>query len=319
MLFWRKKNPPEFRRVQLPGDVGWVSIPASFVVEIENDSTFTAYPPGEEMITLRFSSVSAVMQEPVENGGRNFVRQSAVRDKHSYRELPGGKGVASHQKESTQDGVSLTHHFWLVGCRNTVTIVSATILKSKQRHEIVKATLAAMPVILESLEVTTTHRIITSGNREVHFISRDAESLPQCIRPFNENDEEWLATCLDHAEELGLKYGTGGKLNPEELDRIFSRWMAEDGEKESDALIANVLGAALGAYFVEQHRFRWMVVTDEYGTDYAVQHARGPTMAFPCSSVVKRIEHKEPEFFRDLYSMIFDQLKRPVEEDRQSD
>ena len=62
--------------------------------------------------------------------------------------------------------------------------------------------------------------------------------------------------------------------------------------------MAGALGAAFGEYLVEQHDFRSVVVNDQYGTDYAVRHQVGSTMAFPVSSVIKRIERNEPDCFK---------------------
>lgn len=316
-MFWRKTKSRirDLRRVSLPGDVGYVSLPAAFRIEMEDDSALMACPPGKETFTLRISSVSAVMKERTEDGGRNMVKKSAAEHGHSYSEMPGAKGVASYEEKSEQNGIPLDVCFWEVGCMNTVVIISATIVRARRDDRIVKASLDAMPAILESLEVTKRHEIIESHGRQVQYISQQAESLPQDIRPFGPEDERWLETCLGEAGRLGLKYTSGGAFKPEELDLVFSRWMAEDGEKESKALVSNALGAAFGAFLVEQHGFSWATVTDEYGTDYAVQHFPGPTMAFPCSSVLKRIERGELEFFQDLYVMLLDQARAAAEEE----
>jgi hypothetical protein len=114
---------------------------------------------------------------------------------------------------------------------------------------------------------------------------------------------------LDRARALGLNYGSGGELGPEELDRVFSRWMHEHGEKEQNAHIADALGAAFGAFLVQHHGFEWVVVTDEYGTEYAVKHQVKDAIAFPRASVEKRIEDNEPEFFQNVYLLILNTLK----------
>jgi hypothetical protein len=59
-----------------------------------------------------------------------------------------------------------------------------------------------------------------------------------------------------------------------------------------------------------------VVVTDEYGTEYAVRHTIGETMAFPRASVQKRIEDRCPEFFQNVYLIVLDQLKRSAEEQK---
>src|SRR5690606_35243220 len=103
------------------------------------------------------------------------------------------------------------------------------------------------------------------------------------------------------AQELSLAYGSGSLLDPEELDRVFSRWTLEEGEKEPPHVVANALGAAFGEYLVERHGFSWAVVTDAYGTEFAVTHPLGKTTAFPRASVEKRIENGQTEFFFHVY------------------
>jgi hypothetical protein len=70
------------------------------------------------------------------------------------------------------------------------------------------------------------------------------------------------------------------------------------------------LGAAFGEFLVEQKEFRWVVVTDEYGTEYAVRCNIGEVTAFPRASIEKRIEDGCPELFQNIYLMTLDQLKR---------
>ena len=62
-------------------------------------------------------------------------------------------GFYSYEEDSEERGESLRNIFWKVGTENTVVIVSALILRSNDDHPSVAATLAVMPLILESLEV----------------------------------------------------------------------------------------------------------------------------------------------------------------------
>ena len=319
VVFWRKKRNgiSELRSVRLPGEVGCVSIPSDFVVEMEDDSTLMAYPQGEETITLRFSSISACWEGGDEHGGETFVKEKAAQDGLSCS-VGLDKAILSYEEESDQDGVPLLTRFWDVGSRNTVVIISATIPKKKRRHRAVEVTLAAMPAILESLEVTKLHKTIESDGREVQAIIQTADPIPQSVQPFGCEEERWLEASLDKARELGLRYGSGGKLTQDELDRVFSRWMSEEGEKESSDLVANALGAAFGTYLVERHGFRWVLLTDAYGSEYAVRHPVGEVTAFPRASVEKRIQKGQPEFFQDLYLGILDQLQASRRERGQS-
>lgn len=75
-------------------------------------------------------------------------------------------------------------------------------------------------------------------------------------------------------------------------------------------MIANSLGAAFGNYLVRSHGFRWGVIIDEQGEEYAVKHLLGNTVAYPVASVEKRIARREPDFFQSVYALIIDQLRR---------
>jgi hypothetical protein len=156
--------------------------------------------------------------------------------------------------------------------------------------------------------------IFAAADRQVQAVVTTVDSFPQEIVPFGPKENAWREQSLELVRALGLKYGSSGDLTPKELDMVFSRWMHDNGERESNDAVANALGAAFGDYLVEQHGFRWVVVTDKYGTEYAVRHGIGESMAFPRTSVQKRIERRCPGFFQDLCLGILDQLKRSKEE-----
>jgi hypothetical protein len=107
-----------------------------------------------------------------------------------------------------------------------------------------------------------------------------------------------------------LKYGSGGVLDPDELDRIFWRWSLERDGAESPDIISSALGAAFGNYLVDEHGFKWVVVGDEFGSECAVRHRIGATMAFPRASVQKPIDNGESEFFSSLYLGIVEHLEQ---------
>jgi hypothetical protein len=86
--------------------------------------------------------------------------------------------------------------------------------------------------------------------------------------------------------------------------------MREEGSKETEEVVADALGAAFGDFLAENHGFRWVAVTDQYGTEYAVRHEIGDTTAFPRASVQKRIERRDTDFFRGITLTILDQLRR---------
>ncbi len=138
------------------------------------------------------------------------------------------------------------------------------------------------------------------------------EPMAQKITPFGPSENAWLEENRQLAAAMGIKYGSGGALTLEELDVVFGRWTLEVEDKEPAMTVANALGSAFGDFVVEQHGFSWVVVTDQYGTDYAVKHPVLELIAFPSSSVAKRIERNEPECFVNLRTAILDTARRNV-------
>jgi hypothetical protein len=310
-VLWFHKGKPstEFRTVDLPGDIGSVSIPTDFVAKMEDDATLLVYPRGCESLSFRLSSISFVKKGGDEHGGRAYVRDKAQEKGLEYQEAD-DRGILTYEEKTVENGTPLILRFWEVGMRNTVVVVSATILRAKRNNAVVRSTLNAVPNILQSIEVARIHRIIESDGRNVETVTETTDRTPSTLVPFSGKEEAWLASSLALARELCRKYSSGGELEPAELDRIFSRWMYEENEKETGESVVNALGAAFGAWLADRYSFSWGVLTDECGTEYVVRHKLGETTAYPIASVRKRIESRQPEFFQNLCLAILDQLKR---------
>ncbi|MCE9554934.1 MAG: DUF3806 domain-containing protein [Planctomycetes bacterium] len=309
-LFRKKRKETEFQTVGLPGDIGSVAFPSDFVVELEEDSTLLTYPKDDDAISLRVSSISfARKDENNEGAAKDFVRSSAEKTGGQYYEYE-EKGVHAYEELSEQDGQALLIKYWNVGTKNTIVVFSATILVAKNDRQVVQNTIDLIPHIVASLIVTKTHGFIDAEDRKVEYTEEQVSPSCQEVMPFGNEENDWLRQSLEGASKLGLQYGSGGALTPPELDMIFSRWVNDDEEKESADTIANALGAAFGEYLVDHHAFRWVCVTDEYGTEIGVRHDMRETMAFPRSSVQKRIDDGSTDFFQDVYLIICNQLGR---------
>lgn len=306
--FKRKTADIEFRSVDLPGNVGTVSLPTSYEVEWEEESTLLAYPKNQPHVSLRFSSISFESKDGDENTAKPYLRKLAEEKGYNYNEI-NTNGYFSYEETSEQDNVPLLIKYWKIGDKNTIVILSATIDERSLGNEIVKNTLGVVPKIVETLKITKLHRTIEADGQKIETTVQEVDSFPQTIRPFNDSENSWLVNNIEIAKQLSMKYGSGGPLTPNELDTIFAKWMSREGEKESDENIANSLGAAFGSYLVDQHNFNWMVLTDQYGTEYTVKHKIGETMAFPRSSIMKRIEDGSTDLFVNIYYIILDRIK----------
>lgn len=310
MAFWWKDKPQSvtFQKWDLPGEVGTVSLPSCLTVEIENADTLLAYR--DETLTLRFSSISFTKPgQSHEETAKAYVRQQAKDKHHPYSES-GENGIMSFEEQTEQDGEPLVISYWYVGAKNTILIVSATVLATHTKNSSVREILDLMPKVIETVTITLLHKRIMFEDQEIPITEQVVENTEQQITSFGPSETAWLEDCRSLATSLGLKYGSGGVLTPDELDVVFSRWMIENGDKEPADSVADALGVAFGDFLVDNHEFRWVVVTDEYGTATAVRHQHSDVMAFPTSSVAKRIDDNVPECFQVLQATLLDVLVR---------
>lgn len=314
MFFGWKRRSPELKEVILPGECGTVGIPANCESELENDSTLLIAPRGSESINLRITSLSFSKPDiPDEFAARAYLRERAAERGLKYEEHP-DRGVVAYDQESDENGTPLLVKFWEIGIENTLVILSATITKRDLKSPAVLDMLQFVPALVTSVKITKFTKCVTAEGRSVQVTEEAVEPVEQSVRNFVADELAWLAENLSQAQALGVKYGSGGEQTPEELDRVFSRWQHDGDDRESDDILANALGAAFGDYLVHRHGFRWVVVTDQYGTDFAVSHPQGSTMAFPKSSVEKRIDIDDPELFQNLSAAIAHRLQEAVEE-----
>jgi hypothetical protein len=306
-LFWRKRPMREFQWLSLPGNIGMVSLPSSFEVRMEDESILLAYPKGEQAISLRFSSISFAKKDSAEASAKSFLRAKA-KDAGLALDESADKCILSYDMRSTESGVPLIVRFWEIGEKNTVAIISASIVESQEQSKAVRAVLEVMPHIVSSLTITKTYKVVEIEGETIEGMVTTTDPLPEQFRPF-ESEEFELQVSLAAATQLSIKYGSGGELTPEGLDEVFSRWIFDEEEKEDGSAVANALGAAFGEFFVEHLGFRWIVLTNQFGTDYAVRHHLGETTAYPRASVQKRIESRETGFFHSIHLMLVDSLK----------
>ena len=96
MAWWLKKKDPEWRKIALPGEIGFVSIPAKYNSKMEDDHTLLVYPDDAEVISLRFSSFSFVAKEGSEKGGIDIVREESQKKNYPLQEFD-DKAVVFHE------------------------------------------------------------------------------------------------------------------------------------------------------------------------------------------------------------------------------
>ena len=276
---------------------------------MEDKDTLLAYPGNGADIYLRFSSISIS-----KGNDNNQVAIDAVRERGKDLGIAVkesiDKAIIAYDEETEENGIKLIIKYWQVGSKNTLVFASASIRKGTENKNVVKKLLDRMPEILESVEVTKVFSVVKYDDKKVAMLSEEVDPESETILEFSENDMQWLESSLRSAQEMGVKYGSGGELNPAELDNIFSRWLSEEREKESNDYVSNALGASFGEFLSREHNFRWIVIVSKYGSEYAVRHKAEDITSYPRASVQKRIETKQEKFFEGIYSIILDRLRQ---------
>ena len=92
-------------------------------------------------------------------------------------------------------------------------------------------------------------------------------------------------------------------------DQAFRAWQLAESPSHSSQHVVEVLGSILGNKLVDDLDMEWILLNDEYGTDFAVRSKRFEVMAFPFSTVVKRIENNEHDFMVGVYYAVKDRIE----------
>jgi hypothetical protein len=134
--------------------------------------------------------------------------------------------------------------------------------------------------------------------------------FPQKVTPVNAADARQFEEWASGATAFLTAYGTPQSENDlKQYDEAFKAWQDSQTKRHSDQDVINILGAYLGQRMVKDFDMEWVMVTDQYGKDYAVRHKTSELLTFPFSSVMKRIEDKEHDFIHGVYHV----LKHEVE------
>jgi hypothetical protein len=109
-------------------------------------------------------------------------------------------------------------------------------------------------------------------------------------------EHEWIVQQLRDVRTFVAK--TLGKEpaelpSPEDLDQAFDAWRHSPSHDPAQAnAIINCLGIAFGQHLVNSSPLRWVIASDDYGTELAL-HAlpgKGDVVVYPQNLVAKRYE-----------------------------
>ena len=129
----------------------------------------------------------------------------------------------------------------------------------------------------------------------------------------NDAERAHLDALLEAARVLvearGFAVPDGGLPTPQQLDKCFQAWAAEPIETRIHANdVVNAFGAVLGAHLCGRLGLHWILVTDEYGTDFAVHGDPGDVLIFPIDATAKRLERGETYFFDEFIDAVVNRV-----------
>jgi len=134
--------------------------------------------------------------------------------------------------------------------------------------------------------------------------------MDQTISELTEAERSWISAQLEGAVRLIDKFSprdAGQPLRLAGLDRAFAAWIAsEPTEDQAINETINFVGIAFGRCLVEGIGLKWVIATDQYGSDLAVHGlpGTGDILIYPANFVAKRWERRETNFlersFRDI-------------------
>jgi hypothetical protein len=134
--------------------------------------------------------------------------------------------------------------------------------------------------------------------------------MKQKIDALNERETAWVKTQLENALKFveGFSSEDAGKpLTLAALDRAFAAWiLSRPTETDLINTIINYVGIAFGQALVDGIGLKWVIATDEQGSDLAVYGfpERGDVLLYPANVVAKRWEHRETKFLENAYEQI---------------
>lgn len=170
-----------------------------------------------------------------------------------------------------------------------------------------RAHIAALIFLIPSVAMSSEpqQKTISTPDGEIHTTTTTVDPVPQQIVVVGPEEIKAFNAYASQGIAFVSAYIPGIK-NPtlKDFDEAFRLWQKEKKQRYSQQQVTEILGAYLGNILIKDLKMEWVVVTDEYGTDYAVRAKQYEVLSFPFSSVLKRIESNQHDFMVGVYHTI---------------
>jgi hypothetical protein len=126
------------------------------------------------------------------------------------------------------------------------------------------------------------------------FSKRKADDATQAstdvpaLGELNAAEREWVASNVKVFVDIGIDISDAAQI-ADFFDELKAKWLNEPEDARSDPNpMINILGSGLGQHLVNRYGMRWVIATDEYGTEMAVHAEPGDVLVYPANAVAKR-------------------------------
>jgi hypothetical protein len=119
------------------------------------------------------------------------------------------------------------------------------------------------------------------------------------------NDAElaWVREHIEATSDFAAQFGLPERPSVDELDALWAAWLSGGAPEDANAGV-HMIGLSFGQRLVDDFGLRWVVISDEHGTEIAVYREAGDVTVFPANLVAKRWETRDTGFLRPLYDQV---------------
>src|SRR5579871_1569949 len=149
--------------------------------------------------------------------------------------------------------------------------------------------------------------------------------MEQTISELTKGEQDWVTEQIEEAARFIRRFSPEDAESPTILaaaDRAFKSWLATDPtDVGSVNKVINAVGVLFGQSLVDGAGLRWVIATDQRGTDLAVfgLPGSGDVLVYPANFVAKRWERREAGFLQKSFHEILAEVRRLAAQHKPND
>lgn len=144
---------------------------------------------------------------------------------------------------------------------------------------------------------------------------RKVDNMERKIEELQPEHSLWIEKTSDLGLEICEAYGIKKEQakKTSELDVVFKAWKTDKNtSKPTDSEIINGLSCLFGKLMIAEFGLEWRIITDDYGTEFALTFPKSSWEIYPRDFVAKRVYSPDDEsgFFRAMQDLIKNKLEK---------